>query len=92
MTSKGHGYPERLSNLVIPGPSAASSAMEPGIGEVAHLSALSANCPRTLSPFVHFLQVTESMNEIRPARLASHLLDRWRGRIGETLRQGTEKA
>src|SRR6185312_16391817 len=55
------------------------------------LSAVSANCPRTLFPTSRFLQTSELADEIRLAPLASHLLQQGRGRIGETLRQEREK-
>jgi hypothetical protein len=69
-----------------------AARMDGASQSVAALSALSANCPRTPFPTASFLQIAEFKDEMRSARLASHLLNRWRGRIGETLRQGTEKA
>src|SRR5690348_13381003 len=65
-----------------------SGTPHPDSGEAAPLSAMSANCPRTLLPTRRFLQPLESKAEFSRRRLASHLLNRWRGRIGETVRQG----
>jgi hypothetical protein len=69
-----------------------AARMDGASQSVAAISALSATCPRTPFLSLSVLQVTESTNEIPCARLASHLLNRQRGRIGETLRQATGKA